>query len=207
MPKRGRPRDPERVRRVLEAAAQQFTELGFERTSMESVAAASGVSKMTVYSYFPSKEALFDACIEDRCAGLFDLFLKADLDPGDPRSALDQIGRLFVALMRDDQVLATHRMMFGGANVHPEVCRSFWRLGGEQCIAHLARFLTAVDARGTLRIPDPPRAADQFLAMHLGGGHIHALLGLGKPGALADERMRQQNLEVFLDAYRPAARA
>ena len=62
--KPGRPRDPERMRRVIEAAAQQFLEQGFERTSMEAVAKASGVSKMTIYSYFPTKSALFEAVLE-----------------------------------------------------------------------------------------------------------------------------------------------
>jgi AcrR family transcriptional regulator len=200
-PRRGRPRDPERVRRVLEAAAQQFTQLGFERTSVESVAVASGVSKMTVYSYFSSKEALFDACIEDRCSGLFDLFLNAELDPAQPRIALRRVATLFLALMREDEVLALHRMMYGSGSVHPEICRAYWEQGPQPCIDHLASYLAATDTRGTLRIPDFQRAADQFLAMFLGGSHIHALLGLGKPDAADDVRMIEANLDMFLRAH------
>lgn len=199
--RRGRPRDPERVRRVLEAAAQQFTQLGFDRTSVESVALASGVSKMTVYSYFPSKEALFDACIEDRCSGLFDLFLNAELDPRDPHGALIRIATLFLALMRDDEVLAMHRMMYGSGGVHPDVCRAFWDQGPQRCIDHLASYLAATDAAGTLRIPDFHRAADQFLSMFLGGSHIHCLLGLGKPDPADDLRMLEANLRLFLRAH------
>jgi TetR/AcrR family transcriptional regulator, mexJK operon transcriptional repressor len=200
-PKRGRPRDPERVRRVLEAAAQQFTTLGYERTSVESVAAASGVSKMTVYSYFPSKEALFDACIEDRCSGLFDLFLDAELDPADPRGALERIATVFLALMRNDEVIAVTRMMFGSAGVHPEVCLAFWKQGPQPCIERVAQFLAAVDARGTLRISDPARAADQFLASFLGGAHIHVMLGLGKPTADQDAASVHANVGLFLRAH------
>lgn len=202
-PKRGRPRDPERVRRVLESAAQQFTTLGYERTSVESVAAASGVSKMTVYSYFPSKEALFDACIVDRCSGLFDLFLRAELDPADPRAALERIATVFLALMRNDEVVTVTRMMYGIAGVNPEVCQAFWQQGPQPCIAHLTHFLAAVHARGALAIPDPARAADQFLASFLGGAHIRAMLGLGKPEPARDEETVRSNVEMFLQAHLP----
>lgn len=202
-PQRGRPRDPERIRRVLDAAAQQFTQLGFERTSMDSVAQASGVSKMTVYSYFPSKEALFDACIEDRCSGIFDLLLNTSLDPADPRGALAEVARLFLALMRDEEVLAMHRMMFASAGVHPEVCEAFWKDGPEPVLTHLARYLHAANACGSLRIPDPARAADQFLAMFLGGDHLRTLLGLGKPEQDRDAALIEANLALFLRAYAP----
>src|ERR1043165_2178770 len=67
-PQRGRPRDPERGRRVLEAAQRHFNEHGLERASMDDIAADAGVSKMTVYSNFGSKERLFQAVVGDRTA-------------------------------------------------------------------------------------------------------------------------------------------
>lgn len=51
-PQRGRPRDPERCRRILEAAQRHFNEHGLERASVDAIAADAGVSKMTVYSNF-----------------------------------------------------------------------------------------------------------------------------------------------------------
>ena len=202
-PKRGRPRDPERMRRVLEAAARQFTELGFERTSVDSVAQASGVSKMTVYSYFASKEALFEACIEDRCSGLYDLFLNEQLDPRDPAGGLHQVGTLFLALMRADEVLAMHRMMFASAGVHEELCRGFYEEGPRVMVDHLAAYLGEAARQGALAIGDPQRAADQFLALFLGRAHIHALLGLGKPDTASDHAQIAANVALFLKAYAP----
>ena len=67
-PQRGRPRDPERVRRILEAAQRHFNEHGLERASVDAIAAEAGVSKMTVYSNFGSKEGLFQAVVRDRTA-------------------------------------------------------------------------------------------------------------------------------------------
>ena len=44
---------------ILQAAAVQFRAHGFEASSMDKIAAIAGVSKRTVYNYFPSKDELF----------------------------------------------------------------------------------------------------------------------------------------------------
>jgi TetR/AcrR family transcriptional repressor of mexJK operon len=58
-PQRGRPRDPARCKRILEAASSHFSAHGLERASLDAIAAEAGVSKMTIYSQFESKEGLF----------------------------------------------------------------------------------------------------------------------------------------------------
>ena len=64
--RRGRPRDPERSRRIMEAARNHFYAHGLERASVDAIAAEAGVSKMTIYSNFGSKEGLFEAVVQDR---------------------------------------------------------------------------------------------------------------------------------------------
>src|ERR1051325_11970019 len=68
-PQRGRPRDAERGRRLLEAAQRHFDEHGLERASVDAIAADAGVSKTTVYNNFGSKERLFQAVGRGRSAG------------------------------------------------------------------------------------------------------------------------------------------
>ncbi len=192
------------MRRVLDAAASQFIELGFDRTSVESVAQASNVSKMTVYSYFPSKEALFEACIGERCNGLFDLFMQAQLDPAHPREALSRVGTLFLELMRHPDVLAMHRMMFSSALTHPELCAAFYTQGPQPALQHLANYLLAADQAGALQLAPQgaARAANQFLAMFLGSEHLASLLGMALPSPQQDAALVQQNVAMFLRAYR-----
>jgi len=56
---------PERRRPlVLDAAYDLFIENGFEGTSMDSIAAAAGVSKPVVYDCFASKDELFTAMLD-----------------------------------------------------------------------------------------------------------------------------------------------
>jgi AcrR family transcriptional regulator len=55
----------ERTRqRILDAAAQCFAATGFSKTTVESIAAAAGVSKALVYHHFRAKEAIFEELLE-----------------------------------------------------------------------------------------------------------------------------------------------
>jgi len=56
---------------LLEAALALFVEKGFAATRAEEVAARAGVSKGTLFLYFPSKEELFKAMVTENLAGRF----------------------------------------------------------------------------------------------------------------------------------------
>src|ERR671919_2665219 len=82
---------PERRRpQVLDAALELFLERGYEGTSMDAIARATGVSKPVVYACFPSKEELFRTLLyreEERIlAEIQAAFADTDLD--DPEQAL-----------------------------------------------------------------------------------------------------------------------
>src|SRR5437868_4373942 len=67
--KGGRPtRDrSEQIRRaIMDAAEEEFLRARLDGAVMESIAAAAGVSKTTVYGRYPTKEALFRALLEER---------------------------------------------------------------------------------------------------------------------------------------------
>ena len=53
---------------IIAVAAPVFAEDGYGASSMSSIAARLGGSKATLYKYFPSKQHLFEAVMENRCA-------------------------------------------------------------------------------------------------------------------------------------------
>ena len=53
-----RPRSEKSHQKVLEAAVHLFSEQGIDATSMDAIAARSGVSKATIYKHWPDKDAL-----------------------------------------------------------------------------------------------------------------------------------------------------
>jgi AcrR family transcriptional regulator len=61
---RGRPRDPKTDERIIEAASELLRQRGFERMTVDDVAARAGVGKATVYRRWPSKDDLAVAAME-----------------------------------------------------------------------------------------------------------------------------------------------
>lgn len=92
----GRPEPPrERAdaarnrRRILDAAARLFAELGVDGVSLDAVAAAAGVGKGTVFRRFGDKSGLAAALLDDRERALQESLLSGPppLGPGAPPAA------------------------------------------------------------------------------------------------------------------------
>src|SRR6188508_2800650 len=66
----GRPKDMEKHAAILDAAMRLFPARGYDGVSVDAIAQAAGVSKLTVYSHFADKEALFRAAVFECCAQL-----------------------------------------------------------------------------------------------------------------------------------------
>jgi TetR/AcrR family transcriptional repressor of mexJK operon len=178
-----------------------FNEHGLERASVDAIAADAGVAKMTVYSNFGSKEGLFQAVVRDRTATVVAGFADAGvLDADQPEKALLAIGARFLALARGDAVGAL-RAVYGVAGSQPEVCRALYEEGPERLNGELAAYLRRANAAGTLKVRNPLQAADLFLSMFLGSGHIRGLLKLDMPDAREDKALLREAVRVFMAAY------
>ena len=73
-PARRERRKEARPGELLQAALTLFVEKGFAATRSEEVAQRAGVSKGTLFLYFPSKEDLFKAVIQENIGKLFPLW-------------------------------------------------------------------------------------------------------------------------------------
>ena len=65
---------------IVTAAVARFVADGFQRTSMADVARDVGLSPSAVYRYFPTKEALFIAAVDEDAAGMIELVRSAAFD-------------------------------------------------------------------------------------------------------------------------------
>ncbi|MGY1408425.1 MULTISPECIES: TetR/AcrR family transcriptional regulator C-terminal domain-containing protein [unclassified Luteimonas] len=195
----GRPKDLAKRAAILDAAARMFTRLGFEGASMDQIAAEAGVSKLTVYSHFGDKEALFGEAVRVVCDSLMpdDLFVA---DPSAPlRSQLDGIARAFFAMITSEEALATHRMMMSPGG-DERLRHLFWQAGPERVQRAFATFLEARAAE--LEIPDLARAARQFFALLKGDLHTRMACGLcGRPSTADVDEHIAATVAMFLRAY------
>lgn len=90
-----REREREEVRRkILEAARELFTTLGYERVTMRAIAEAIEYSPTTIYNHFEDKNALVDALCDQDFGRLLASLAGAEL-PADPVERIRQLGRAY----------------------------------------------------------------------------------------------------------------
>jgi TetR/AcrR family transcriptional repressor of mexJK operon len=197
----GRPKDLEKRAAILEAAKHLFPQHGFEGTSMDAVAAEAGVSKLTVYSHFGGKEALFIETIRCKCDGLLPRAL-FDLDVDAPvRDQLLCVARAFFGLMMSDGALGMHRTLVASSQQSPKLARLFWEAGPMQIQAALAEMLQKEVVARQLDITDTRRAASQFFALLKGEHHARMLFGCGQPTPEEADAHVEATVDMFLRAY------
>src|SRR5262249_29879004 len=92
--KRGRPLHAAKHERIIAAATEAFLDFGFNAANMDLVAQRANVSKMTVYTHFKSKEALFGAIIDGLAGGLVAHINRFAVGDMEPEPALRQFGRM-----------------------------------------------------------------------------------------------------------------
>jgi TetR/AcrR family transcriptional regulator, cholesterol catabolism regulator len=81
--------------RLLTAAQTLFAERGYDRTTMDDIAADADVSRATAFNYFPRKEELLVALVERRRAVIVDLLARAQPEATD---VADRLHRVFTHL-------------------------------------------------------------------------------------------------------------
>lgn len=88
-PTRRQRRKDARPAEIIEAGMQEFAEHGFALTKLENVATRAGIAKGTIYRYFESKEALFEAAIKRHAGPVFDDIERVvEMFPGTAESLL-----------------------------------------------------------------------------------------------------------------------
>jgi len=198
--------DNAKRQQVLDGARQVFLEQGFDGASINDIVKAAGVSKGTLYAYFPSKEKLFEVLVsldkrqqvERGCSNYIN-----DIRP--VSEVLLEIARIFPAkFMETPQSLAYVRMVMGAAAKFPEIGRAFYDAGPRYGIEMMARFLRARVEKGELAIEewDLELAAHQFMDL------CNSALLKARMFCVEDEftperreRIAQSAVRVFLAAY------
>ncbi|MGV9881333.1 TetR/AcrR family transcriptional regulator [Streptomyces sp. NPDC003006] len=89
--------DDEDIARILDAAHEQFCRMGIKRSTMADVARLAGVSRITVYRRFASKEALVEQVVRREFRRYFDQFI---VDIQDAETVADRVVLGFVSSLR-----------------------------------------------------------------------------------------------------------
>ncbi|SEG74909.1 transcriptional regulator, TetR family [Actinacidiphila yanglinensis] len=207
---RARPAGPRAERKraaILRAARGLFLREGFD-ASVDQIAAEAGVSKVTVYNHFGSKQALFVEVIKDATdAPLGDTLVGAVdglADGDDLRTVLVAAARAWVTEVRQNpDTLAVRNLVAREAHRFPELDAA-WREGGGPGVHHPAAgaALARLAAAGRLEIPDLEVAILQLYSLLVFPHLVFSAYGTGVDDDLAD-RMVTGGVDMFLSRYAP----
>ena len=197
-----RPTRDQRRDAILAIAHEVFLEHGFERASMSQVAAQLGGSKGTLYSYFDSKEALFEALVTDSCGKNGQAIF--DAPPGLPMTErLMRIARAHIKLVTSDWAIRMMQVVAAEARRRPEIGRIFYDAGPGQGVTRLSHQLDEYVAAGELATDDTRAAAETFMSLCRGHYHLQRMLGqLDTPTPEVIEREAARAVALFLALYR-----
>jgi TetR/AcrR family transcriptional repressor of mexJK operon len=201
----GRPKDIEKKNAILDAAWEMFLSNGFAATSLEAVAKQAGVSRVTLYSHFPDKTALFEATIQREMVNL----AQSQTIPTEPaplEDALNDFGIGLLNFLTSRVAVDFYRVLAGELRHHPDLAEIFFNRGPQITTGNLVKILELGAARQELEITDYEAAADQLLGLWLGMSHFRLMLNVGVDGLVTTIRERVlSGTEVFLRAYRTSA--
>lgn len=148
-----------RTPEILAAALACFAQKGFAATRMDDIAVRAGISKGTIYLYFPSKEAVFEALarqeIGDRLAAVTE---RIETFQGSAADLLRMVLMLVGAMVRTGDGAVLPRMVLAEAGNFPELA-AFWRREViERGLGVFERIIRRGQAEGEFR-PMPPQHA------------------------------------------------
>ena len=167
----------DKARCVLKAASDVFLEHGFSAATTDMIQRAAGVSKATVYSRYPNKEALFTAVVEDKCSRFTQLVQAVEVKPGNIRKVLEDIGRTYLRILLSAEALAMHRVVLADAVRFPHLARAFYQAGPAAMDAIVTNHLTVAANAGEINVQTLglESAAAIFMSMVRGEAQLIAL--------------------------------
>ena len=187
---------------ILKVASASFLNNGYAATSMSAIAAELGGSKATLWSYFPSKEELFEAVIDYRVA-VFREQVKEILVPSDDAEAtLLCFSKSLIAKVTSPEAIALQRVTIAETNRFPEIGKIYHRNGAGLIRTLLTEFLSDAITRRQSRQVDAEEAASTLVALCISRPRQDLLFGV--IDAISDEQIDAQARQAvahFLKLY------
>lgn len=187
---------------ILEIASQVFQEMGYERTSMDEIAARMGGSKVTLYGYFPSKQNLFlevAGYMGARHLGpAYD-----ELTPGseDLPRMLRRFGEKFLAFVCTPEATGTYRMVVAQSG-QSDIGRSFFEVGPKRGEETVTAFIQSEMDGGRLKKKEASVAAMHLTALLMSETQHRMLMNAAPPPTRQQiKQMVDRAVAVFMDAY------
>jgi TetR/AcrR family transcriptional repressor of mexJK operon len=197
----GRPKDSAKREAIVTAARSLFASQPFDLVTMEAVAAQAGVSKMTVYSHFHDKEALFETIV----LATSDFMVAVLAGPGPDgglRERLIAVGTAFLGVILGSDICKMAHTLPGAMRANRGLADRFYAAGPGRVRGALAAMIATAAERGELSVDDPASAADDLVSLWEGSMPAKIAFGLAELSTAEEIKRRAvRGTDVFLRAY------
>ena len=190
----------EKRKRALDAALVVFSRNGYAASTMDAIASEAGLTKPTLYQYFPSKDELFK---EMMLAPRQQILMAFEHSKNDCHvSQMLEFSWAYATTVMRPEFLALARLVIADAHRHPELGQHYQAVGPDRVLKGLAEFMNAQASRGRLDIEDAELAAEDFWGLILSAPRNRAL-HVPDTRFSRDQLARYINngITVFLKAY------
>ena len=162
--------------KILEKALELFSERGYDAVSVGEIAKAVGIKAPSLYNHFPSKQAIFDAIVENTAAhyekdtGEINIHVqdvRRDVPTFSDISAnalAEKVRQIFLYSLHDKTVGQFRRMMTLEQFRSPELAELFSKRYVDRMIAYHANIFRALIAAGELPDEDPETLAWMYVS-------------------------------------------
>jgi TetR/AcrR family transcriptional regulator, mexJK operon transcriptional repressor len=189
----------EKRQRILDAALKIFSTAGFAGAAMDAIAAEADVSKPTLYTYFGSKEKLFEALL---VAGRDDMLASFEQPSGDLVSDLYNFAWRYADLVMRPEYLSLARLIIGEAHRFASIGLAYQKAGPDRVLKGMMVYLLSMRANKALHFEDAELAAQDLWALILSAPRNKALhIPTQIPRRKDIRRYVENGLRVFLAAY------
>jgi AcrR family transcriptional regulator len=187
---------------VVRGAREVFIADGFQGASVDEIARVAGVSKATLYRYFPDKRLLFMEVATTECQHMADGVLDLIDDSAGPRAVLTIAAGKLVPFLLSPFAQQCFRICVAERERFPELGRAFYAAGPEMGREKLSAYFQTAIARGELVIEDVEMAAEQFTELCRAKLWVRAVFGIQTSFTQAEiDAVVENAVETFLARY------
>jgi AcrR family transcriptional regulator len=200
LPARRLPAD-ERRAQILREAAQLFGSRGFKGTTTRDVAARVGITEAALYRYFPSKEAMYAAILDERMAAAD---LLAPIEPlaaaGDDRGVFTELALTLLRSVEADPSML--RLVLYSALEGHEMAKPFQEGRIRRLRDFLSHYVERRTREGAFRDVDPALGARAFIGMVVDHLIVRQVFGQRDQYPQPPEEVAEVFVSIFLDGMR-----
>lgn len=196
-PPRWRRRPDDRPDQIIKAALEVFGERGLAKAKLQDIAERAGISKGTIYLYFPNKEELFREMIRRTAVAAIER--AENVTKGTPTDQVIAFMKAYWQLVRSPVFSAIYRLVLGELHQFPDLARFY----ADEVVARVQGILAEIIDRGVrtgaFREIEPMVAARMLIALTvMNGTWLEEHTGVPLLAHRKDEEIFRELAEFYL---------